>query len=504
VAEALYALGIIVLGLIVGKLVSVIALKLNAKSKFSSRRSIRTVLRAFRTAIFLLSIVIALGFLRVEFAEGLWIKFIEIMPKIFVLILVWLLGYAVISLIFDFASHAIMHYADDYLKEFAITKKTASVGIFIMKVFLLLIFAAISLKIADLDVPIINSVIIGLVFSFMAFIVLTTTWAFKDYLANFLLSTYVARNIVKPGQHLKIDGNVGEVITVTNHGVVILFDNGYQTVIPNTQIVREELTQKRVRTDIHKLERLVPKYMVQLPAFCGPASTAMLLNFFGYNVTQEQVAKIAKTRAPPKEILKKNYTTGDYGNEPEELIRAVRKITRGEVKGKLVKYGEISDLHEEVKVWLTEGALPILWYKKPVLFPEKPSRAGHYVLGVGVEDEEIIVMDPSSQTEGVYMVNYELMEDAMAEHDKERGYIIFAKNGSPAYWRLTEGLYYSDATAYKQLSKSFERYLKKAIRQTKLVKEFTSPFVEFFFEPDKEKIKHIWKPDIGGRHAKKK
>lgn len=484
-----WALGVIVLAVILGRAVTALTARLNKRFSLFPERPVHRFLRFFRLLLFLAALVTALVILDVEVAASIASGVLAFLPGLLVVLLLWLLGYAAISIVIDAVAGLAVHYAREYLLELGITERLARGFFFLVKVFLVLIFAAVSLNVAEFAIPLIDWIILGLVLSFILFALATCIYAFKDYAANFLLGSYVQKHIVKPGTQVRVDNEVGEVTAVTGHGAEIVFDSGFKTVIPNAELVRSRLDIRRVRSDIHRLERILGKYVVQLPSHCGPASAAMLLDFFDYRFTQEQIAKTAGTRVRGKKD-RKNWDK-EFGTEPNNLIGAVEKLTKKQVKGKLIMYNEIHDLREEVKVWLTEGALLLLWYKKPVLFPQKESRAGHFVLAVGVEDDNIIVMDPSKQTAGVYMVGNDLMEEAMARHDKERGYIVFAKKGSAAYWRLTEGLYYSDASLYEDLGRSFERYLKKALRKSRLVKEFISPMLK------QDEVRHIWKPELG-------
>ena len=273
----------------------------------------------------------------------------------------------------------------------------------------------------------------------------------------------------------------GEVLSVSNHGVAIETSTGYNYIIPNKNIMTKEIQVKRVRSNIAKIEQLMNKFTPQLPSHCGPASAMMMLEFFGYEIAQEEMAREAKTKVPG-------------GTEPEDLISAVKKLTNSEVRGKLIRFDEIFDLAEEVKAWIAEGALVILWYKKSVIFPDKHSQSGHYVLCVGVEGEELIVMDPSTETAGVYLVNHQVLEDAMDQYDISRGYVVFARKGTSAFWRLNEGLIYSNVSSYKNLSKSFERYLKRQFRQRNLINEVISEHITPKLKT--EKVKHVWKPDL--------
>ncbi|MCH7902340.1 C39 family peptidase [archaeon] len=306
-------------------------------------------------------------------------------------------------------------------------------------------------------------------------------YSFKDYVSNALLSRYVEKNILKPGQRVKFGEIEGEVISISNHGVTLELNSGYNYIIPNKNLMQKEIMIKRVRSEITKIEQQMNKYTHQLPSHCVPASAAMMLEFFGYEINQEELAKEAKTKVPG-------------GTDPEDLLSAVKNLTNSQVRGELVRFDEIFDLAQEVKSWVAEGALVILWYKKPILFPNKQSQSGHYVLCVGVEGEELIIMDPSVETAGVYMVNHRILEDAMDDYDISRGYIIFAKKGTSAFWRLNEGLIYGDTASYKNLSKSFERYLKRQLRQNNMINEIISEHLLSGME--EEKVKHVWKPDL--------
>lgn len=94
------------------------------------------------------------------------------------------------------------------------------------------------------------------------------------------------------------------------------------------------------------------------------------------------------------------------------------------------------------------------------------------------------------------MVDYRLLDEAMSETDKKRGYLIFGKKGTPAFWRIQEGLIYANVSSYKNLSKSFERYVNKLIRRKSVVNDLLSEFVFSEISKDPErKIKKIWVPE---------
>jgi len=480
--DALIALGILVVGLISAKLVSVLLNSLNNSLNFVSVASMKSVSRLFGLLIFVLFAIVSLNILKVEFAKDVLARLWDIVPNVLVVLLILLLGYIIINLIVDvLKSFFIRIGRQDYLKEFGFSADAINTVFFVIKLFLYLVLLSIILNYYARPVPFFDTIIAGAVFTLMFFAGAIVAYSFKDYASNILLARYIEKNILKPGQRIKVDGIEGEVISVSNHGVIIETNTGYNLIIPNKNIMTKELLVKRVRSNIVKIEALMKKFTSQLPSYCGPASAAMMLEFFGYEVPQEELAKEAKTKVPG-------------GTEPEDLIAAVKKFSNNDVKGQLIRFDEIFDLAQEIKAWVAEGALIILWYKKPVVFPGKNSQSGHYVLCVGVEGEELIVMDPSNETAGVYLVNHQILEDAMDEFDISRGYFVFAKKGTSAFWRLNEGLIYGDVSSYKSLSKSFERYLKRQFRQRNMINEIISEHLAPKIK--EEKVKHIWKPDL--------
>jgi hypothetical protein len=269
---------------------------------------------------------------------------------------------------------------------------------------------------------------------------------------------------------------------ITSISTILRKPTGYNLFIPNHKVLDSRIYVKRARHDISKLEELRARFTAQDRSYCGPASATMMLSFFGFEVTQQKMGKYAGTKVPG-------------GTGPRKLVEGVKKASNNAVRGALVEYDKISDLKEEVRAWISEGALIILWFHKPVVFPHVPSR-GHYVLCVGVEGDELIIMDPSRETAGVYLVDYRLLQEGMMGMDKKRGYLVFAKKGSSAYWRISENIIYTDVSAYEELGKSFERYLRKLLRQSSTINNLLSEHV--FKKLAGVKTRQLWKPPEKG------
>lgn len=480
----------VIVGLIAAKVIGKILLYIYRKHKEDSI-AIKSAARLIELFIFVASIIIALGFLQVSAARVLLSNIFYFIPMVVILFLLLVLGYIVVTLIVGVMKSLFERFgSEEFLQEIGISKELIGIFFMLVKIFLFVIVIILAFSSVGISVTLLSNFLTGLVFGLIILVMAILFFSFKDFFTNFFASMFIERTLLKPGQQIRVGEKVGEIIGVNIHGVMIRLPDGYNAIIPNKMILSERIYLKRTRSDISKLEEIRSRYVCQLPYYCGPAAAQMMLSFFGYDFTQEEIGKESLTKSPG-------------GTGPNKLISAVKRITASGVAGQIIRYNQIYNLRDEVKSWIADGALIILWYKKPVLFPEKSSQGGHFVLCVGIEGDELIVLDPSSQTAGVYLIDYRLLEEAMSEYDKRRGYLVFAKKGTPAFWRMKEGLIYADVSSYRTLSKSLERYLKKWVRRKSIIHELLSEHVVSFLSGKEGRgVKRIWKPDI--KEEKKK
>ena len=484
IAEIVLAISTIVLGMILGKLSKKIILAFGRKADFKSQRALTSFAILFEWFVFVLAIIIALSLMGVNAAAIIIQNIIALLPPLISLFLLLFLGFIIINLVIDILSNLLYRVGlGEYLAAVDISKDILNNIFNGLKIFLYLILLTTSLNYVGLSIPSVDIIVLVLVGVIIALLGAFAFYAFKDSIRNFFAGMYIEKNLLKTGQRIKVGDLQGEVILVTNHGTLLKLPTGYNVFIPNTEILKSHIFIRRARAEINKLESIRAKFVTQLPSYCGPAAVSMALSFFGYDITQEEMGRLSETKVPG-------------GTAPKKMISAAKKGTGNAINGVLIRYEDIYNLKDEVKSWLSEGALLLLWFKKPVVFPEKKSRSGHYVLCVGVEGDELIVMDPSTQTAGVYLVDHRLMEEAMAsDYDKKsRGYIVFAKKGTSAFWRINQGLVYSDSSAYKGLSKSFERYLKRLVRKTASIHDLIAEPVSQSIKGEPSKVTPLWTP----------
>jgi hypothetical protein len=199
----------------------------------------------------------------------------------------------------------------------------------------------------------------------------------------------------------------------------------------------------------------------------------MALDIFGYHVSQEKLAEKSETN--------------------DALLENIEEKTNNEVKTGYVEREKITKLGDELKAWFNDGALVALTLDKQEVIPEGE---GRYVLGIGIEENEVLVIDPSKGSGGVYFVNQSSLIESMGEDD---GYSVLAPNGTTAHWRLKKGLLYSDKNYYEELSKTLEARLNKMIRQGRIMKPVMPSSVRSYVDDWRsgKYASRVWKPTEG-------
>ncbi|MBU0635708.1 C39 family peptidase [Candidatus Micrarchaeota archaeon] len=470
---------LIIGGVILARLIRVVLGRVLQSGNLFAHKDAKMVGSLVELVIWLSILILVLRVFNINVGDIVFEKLLAVVPNLIIFLLIMLIGYIAIAiaikLLEGFVKKVLLQ---DRFEEFGINKSLFSSIFMILQLFLVLVLLNAALLYSGFSLSFIDVIVNTIIVVFIVGLFGVIIFAFHKHWSNLLLAPVVRKKGIKPGTIIKIDNFVGEVASVTEKGVHIHLDDGFDFFIPNQEVIGKKVGIQRVHTNLSSFENLLTNFVAQKKSYCGPASASMILSFFGLEFSQEVIAQKAQTKVPG-------------GNEPEEIIKAVHELTKGEVLSKLVPYTHVKNLRDELKNWLGEGALLMLWYKKPILFPD--ATTGHYVVGIGVNENDIIVLDPSSETGGVYTVNYNLMEGAMGKTDKERGYIIFAVKGSSAYWLLSKRITYTDANMYKSLSKGAEKHLRRLWRKHALIKDIISEHVSSKIE--EPKVTPIWKPN---------
>lgn len=444
----------------------------------------------------IMTIGTALLYLNADAGNNLYGLLIEYTPLGMTAILTVILGIFIINL----SVNLVMHFIDTvgikkYARELGFSPKILDLASKGLKVLLYLVVIDIALVQVGIESQILSNAVMAASYGLVGVIGLLMFFGFKDLIQNYAAGLYLrGSDVLKPGKTVKLDDETGEIRDISAFGTTIATDSGYFMLAPNSDLMDKRILFKRVQADIETLEDIKKYFVAQEPSYCGPASGEMALTMFGYDIEQGELAEITGTER-------------GVGVDPDPLIDGVETMTDGEVRGAFVEYDNITDLADEFKTWFNDGALIVPNFAKPVLFPN--ANTGHYTLSVGVEGDELLIVDPSAHTMsgGVYYVDKEEMLEAMAEWEgQKRGYIVLAPEGTTAHWRIEEDLIYAEKNYYDSLSKTLEVRLRKLMRQGRIMKSVMPDTVEDFLDRWRrdEKVDRVWKPEEAYSENEKK
>jgi len=490
-SKLLITLGIIIVGFIIGKIGSSLIFAISKKKEQIKVKHIQLV-KVFRYLVLILTISIALIYLRADYIKDIVIlgnllsNTYNLLPDLLLVILLIILAIAIVNLVtvglkrvFDVSG--ITEFMLEQRKEHFLN------GIIVfVRVTLYLFTALFLLNLFGIDISAITSVIGGFFYGLAALFFLYIFFGTRIFMENFIAGIYLRiSGSFKLGQKVKIDDVEGSIKSISNQGVTIKSEFGYSTFITNRDFVKKDISFKNIETDLDTLEKIKSYYVEQKPSYCGPASASMILKIFGYNEPQSKIGALSNTKV-------------GSGTHPDTLIKVIQKLTKQKVKGTWIDVDHITDLKDEIRLWLNQGALLIVDYKKSILFPE--SKKAHYAVCVAVEGDELVILDPSGKKGGVYLADAEKVYRGMDTYSEflkaKRGYMVFAPEGTTAFHRIEEGLIYADPSLYKDLSNKLKKELYKLTEKTELLETVLPLRVKTFIRKwrEKDRIARLWKP----------
>lgn len=491
----LVVLGIGLAGFLTAKIGSSVLIEFSKNKETISARHVRTI-KIFRYLVSITAIIAALVYMGVDIGHGIVIadflsKTYSLLPSILLAMLFIVLALAIINTIVFFLKKVFdISGVTEIMSEQ--NKEPLLNGMMIAARIALYFFSVLFLmNLFGMDISKITNAIGWLLYAIAGLALLYVFFGTRVFVENFIASIYLkASNSFKLGQKIKIDGMEGSIRSISNQGVTIKPESGYATFIPNREFVKKEISFRNIETDLDTLESIKSYYVEQKPSYCGPACASMALKIFGYNEPQSKIGELANTEI--------GTNAKGAGTKPDVLIDVVQKLTSNKVKGAWVNVEKITDLKSEARLWLNQGALLIVDYKKSFLFPE--AKKAHYAVCVAVEGDELVILDPSGKKGGVYLADAEKLYrgmDTFSEYlQSKRGYIVLAPEGTTAYYRIEEGLIYSDPNLYEELSNKLKTELYRLTEKTELLETVLPLRVKNFIRKwrEKDKIARLWKP----------
>lgn len=493
--EALFrtivTLGILVAGHISAKLLATIFRKVwMIRKENLTKKTIEKRYETTRHLTYVMDAIIigiSLFYLNTGLTTSLTQEVASSLPNVLSVILIGMLGIIGINLLTRFGGTFFGSVGiRTYLKEVGLSRNSINLLSMAVKGFLYLIVLQIVLQRLGIGDTFLNKAITASAYAVVFVVAGLTFWGFKDIFRNLAAGFYLKNTrLVRPGEKVHMEDESGEIKGIDLFSTEIETDGGYRMITKNSKVMDADLKFKRTQSDIETLEDVKKYFIAQDPSYCGPASVEMALSIFGYRYSQKEIGEISET-----EVGK--------GTMPHDLIESVENLTDGEVQAEYVEYEKITDLADEFKVWFNDGALIIPNFAKPVLFPQADT--AHYSLCVGVEGDELLIVDPSADTVsgGVYYAESSEMLEAMGEFEgRSRGYLIIAPEDTTAYWRISKGLIYADKTFYDQINKNMELQLRRILRQGRILKNVLPDQLQDYLDQWKreENVERLWKPE---------
>jgi len=489
----LIVIGIGLAGFLAAKIGSSIILAFS-KDTISSKQL--RMAKVFRYIVSITAILAALIYMGVDIGQGIAIasflsKTYSLLPSLLLASLFIVLAIAIVNLVAFFLRRILeISGVTDLLAEH--NREPFLNGIFLILRIILYFFSALFLmNLFGMDISRITSAIGWLLYGIGALFLLYIFFGTRTFVENMIAGIYLkTSNSFKLGQKVKIGDIEGSIRSISNQGVTIKSESGYATFIPNREFVKKEISFRSIETDLDTLESIKSYYIEQKPSYCGPACASMALKIFGYNEPQSKIGELANTEI--------GTDSKGAGTKPDVMIDVVQKLTSNKVKGAWIQVEKITDLKSEARLWLNQGALLILDYKKSFLFPE--AKKAHYAVCVAVEGDELVILDPSGKKGGVYLADAEKLYMGMDTYSEylqsKRGYIVLAPEGTTAYYRIEEGLIYSDPNLYDELSNKLKSELHRLTEKTELLETVLPLRVKNFIRKwrEKDKIARLWKP----------
>jgi len=486
------SIAIIIIGYIITKVGSSLILSLSKRKETINVKHVRFV-KIFRYLVMISTILAALIYLRADLLQDITLlsdfatNTYNLLPNILLVILLLVLAITAVNLITyglerTFNAIGITELMLEQRKEHLLhgILGFVRVSLYLFTILFLLNFFGI-------DVGGITSAIGLFFYGIMVLIFLYIFFGTRIFIENLIAGIYLKTSqSFKLGQKVKIDELEGSIKVISYQGVTINSDYGYSTFIPNREFVKKEISFKNIETDLDTLEKIKSYYVEQKPSYCGPASASMILKIFGYNETQSKIGDLSNTKV-------------GSGTHPDTLIKVVQDITENKVKGSWINVKYITDLKNEIRLWLSEGGLIIVDYKKKILFPN--AKSAHYSVCVAVEGDELVILDPSGKKGGVYLADAEKVYRGMDTYSElikgKRGYLVLAPEGTTAFHRIEEGLIYADPNLYKDLSNKLKNELYKFTEKSELLETVLPLRVKNFIRKwrEKDRIARLWRPE---------
>jgi hypothetical protein len=455
------------------------------KRKLSDQGTFATLIEKL---IMIFTIFVAIIYLGINTTERIIMMIKNMIPSIAIVILMFILGSVVINLIMWFIKKFVSYIrAEDYFSPESRNIIGPALHIFV-QIIMYLILGHIIFSIVEIPVlqTTLSFILYPVIISFFILMLIGMINPARDFFSRFYL---LGLDQYRKGAEITIDKKNYSILHIKSLHTELVDDKKGLLVVPHRIMANKTIHFKKPMKELETLKQIKDAFVEQMKSHCGPATAQMVLSIFHYSISQKELGRIMGT------VVRKDEK-GVAGTHPKAIIDAVEKVSDRNVKGAWISFDKISDLRQEILIWLNQGALIIIDYKKKYLFPD--AKNAHYSLVVGVKEDELIIIDPSSKSGGVYFADYRDLLIGMDTYSElikgKRGYIVVAPKGTEAFYRITKKLIYLHPSMYDKLTKRLTLYLGKMSNLSSF-SETLPPFLQKYVDKfNREQISRVWQP----------
>jgi hypothetical protein len=481
---------IVIMGYFYSKIISRIVIKLfralKIKQHLGEKQNIQNIIEKSIIAFFIFLGIIYLG---ISNTQEVFFSIFDMIPKLITILLLFIMGSITINIIMWFLEKFLKYIRLESLLPFDMKKFVFQVFILFTKFILYLALARLIFELVEIVAiqRILDFILYPIIILFFFVLGIALINPVRDFFAKIYLFNL---NEFRPGTIITLNGTEYTIKEVGNLYTRLENENKTTLMIPNKKLATKIIEFKRPLKDLDNLKVLKQTFVKQLKSHCGPATVEMILSIFGYKFSQVKLGKMMST-------IKRDSESQVAGTHPQDIIKVIQKVTNNNVRASWISYEHILNLKDELIIWLKQGGLVIIDYKKKYLFPD--AKFAHYSLCVGVRGDELLILDPGRESGGVYFSDYRDVLVGMNTYSKliggKRGYIITAPKGTEAYERIIQKRLFLDKSMYSEVSKNLDIYLSKLSNPSALT-NIIPPFLRKYLGQfdNSQQITRVWDP----------
>lgn len=447
-----------------------------SKKEVSNRKN---KIRKIKYGLDAIVIASALVFLNTGITDGIFNQTVEMLPELVSVVLIAALGIILINIITRFTGDFLKTVgAKNYFRDLGLSSQSFNLVKTILKGFLYLLLIQVIMGQVGIDSTVINTFVYASVWGLVLLGAGLLLYGFKDLVQNYAAGIYLKNSRrIRPGEQVDVNGSVGEIRKISILSTLVDTNDGYTVMTPNSNLMNSSIRFKRAKSDLDTLEE-IREYFKTESGKTQEACIEMTMEIFGYFHPQQEVEE--------------KLEEAEAENTNEKAMEAIEKLTDKEIRAAFVEHDKITDVADDFKTWFNDGALVICRINRDPIFAESGEQ---YVLAAGVEDNEILVIDPNSDNGGVYYVNKDTMKEAM--DGEELGYTVLAPEGTTSFWRVKNELIYGDKNYYEELSKTLEARLRKITRQGRILSDVMPQQLKNYTDKWKMEgnVTQVWEPE---------